>query len=267
MSVMEILTEEFLAELPEDPQVAFGMVIRRVDGFLAQALERAESDNVWGHYEDAKYTAMNTLVAVARRFGIEPFASMQVPQRRQFGYEDFDDFKCDLDHYAAQLVLDNSMRAKRDSIEIEPRLKERLRQHVHGIKTLIDQSDMPEPRRAALHKKIADFEAALEKSRVNVALVAAILVGILSGTANVAQIADSAALGKLVSNIMTTLGQAKAVDQATRELPPAQPSQPLLPPRRPEPEINFGDSALGGPSSKAKSRETFTADLDDEIPF
>lgn len=259
MSVMEILTEEFLAELPDDPQAAFGMVLRRADAYFAeafQAVDETENDG-WYAYETAQHTAMNTIVAVAKRYEIQPFASMVVPPRKGFGSEHFIEFKVDLDHYAAQLILDNSIRSKRDTVAIEPKVKDRLRQHVHGIKILIDQADMPEPRRAVLHKRIADFEAALEKPLVNVMMLAGVMVAILAGAANVTQLADSQTMHKLVATIMATIGQAKAIDEEKRELPPVQPPQPLLPPRP-------ADHVAGPPKGWG---EVSSASLDDEIPF
>ncbi|SME99476.1 hypothetical protein SAMN06265365_11476 [Tistlia consotensis] len=257
MSVTEILTEEFLAELPDDSRAAFGMVLRRADTYLAEALQAVDEteNSSWYVYETAQHTAMNTIIAVAKRYAIRPFADMAVPPRRGFGAQDFAEFKVDLDHYTAQLLLDNSIRSKRDAVVIEPKVKDRLRQHVYGIKTLIDQTEMPEPRRAVLHKRIADFEAALERPRVNVVMLAGVIVTILAGAANVAQLADSPAMQKLVANIMTTIGEAKAIDEEKRELPPVQPPQPLLPPRPAD-------------AKPPKERDgAFAADLDDDIPF
>ena len=108
-----------------------------------------------------------------------------------------------------------------------------------------------------MHKRIADFEAALEKPRVNVVMLAGAMVAILAGAANVAQLADSLTMHKLVATIMATIGQAKAIDEEKRELPPVQPPQPLLPPR---PADHVAGPAKG-------RRKTVTADLDDEIPF
>jgi hypothetical protein len=62
---------------------------------------------------------------------------------------------------------------------------------------------------------------------------------------------------KLVATIMATIGQAKSIDEDKRELPPAQPPLSLSPPRP-------ADHVAGAPKG---SRETFSADLDDEIPF
>jgi hypothetical protein len=78
----------------------------------------------------------------------------------------------------------------------------------------------------------------------------------LAAAASVTQLADSPAMSKLVATIMATIGQAKAVDEEKRELPPVQAPQPLLPPR---------PAAIAAPS-KAK-RKTFAGDPDEEIPF
>lgn len=258
MSVMNILTVEFLAELPDDSRAAFGMVLRRAEAYVAEALQAVDEgeSSSWRTYETAQHTAMNTIIAVAKRYEIQPFANMVVPPRKGFESEHFTEFKVDLDHYAAQLVLDNSIRSKRDAVAIEPKIKDRLRQHVYGIKALIDQADMAEPRRALLHKRIAEFEAALEKPRVNVVMLAGAMVAILASAANVAELADSQTMHKLVATIMATIGQAKAIDEEKRELPLVQPPQPLLPPRS-------ADYVAGA----KERRETSTPNLDDEIPF
>lgn len=258
MSVLDILTEEFLAELPDDPQMAFGMVLRRADEYLANALRAVDENesSSWYGYTTAQHTAMNTIIAVAKRYEIHPFATMALPPRKRFESEHFDEFKVDLDHYAAQLLLDNSIRGKRDAVAIEPKTKDRLRQHIHGIKTLIDQAEMPEPRRAVLHKKIADFEAALERPRVNVVMLAGVLVTILASAANVAQLTESQAMHKLIATIMSTIGEAKAVDEEKRELPPVQPPQALLPPR-PEEQV----------AGQSRPNRAPAHGLDDDIPF
>lgn len=255
---MDILSEDFLAELPDDPHAAFGMVLRRADAYVAearQAVDESEGSS-WYIYETAEHTAMNTIIAVAKRYDIQPFASMVVPPRDNFKSAQFTEFKVDLDHYAAQLLLDNSIRRKRDAVEIDSNVKDRLRQHIHGIKTLIDQADMPEPKRALLHKRIADFEAALEKPRVNVVMLAGVMVMILAGAANITQLADSRAMHKLVATIMATIGEAKAIDEEKRDLPPILPPQPLLPPR--------SNDSVAGPDER---RDTSATDLDEEIPF
>lgn len=55
---------------------------------------------------------------------------------------------------------------------------------------------------------------------------------------------------KLTNNVLQAVGEAKAVDDENRQLPPVQGPAALLPPRK-----------------NPKPRETVSDDLDDEIPF
>lgn len=116
MSVLDILTGEFLAELPDDPEAAFEMVLRRAESYDNDAIEQVDLSerNDLYNVETAQHTAMNTIIAVAKRYRIEPFAAMVVPPRKGFDSEQFTEFKVEVEHYAAQLALDNSIRSKHD---------------------------------------------------------------------------------------------------------------------------------------------------------
>ena len=82
------------------------------------------------------------------------------------------------------------------------------------------------------------------------------MVMILAGAANISQLVDSPAMNKLVATIMATIGEAKAIDEEKRDLPPVQSPKPLLPPR-PD-DITADSKEREGPSSTG---------LDDDIPF
>jgi len=234
------------------------MVLRRAETYVAEALQEVDDNerSSWYNYETAQHTAMNTIIAAAKTYEIEPFSQMIVPQRKNFGSDQFNDFKVDLDHYTAQLLLDNSIRSKRDAVEIDQKHKSRIRGHIHAIRELIDKADMPETKRALLLKRLSELEIALEKPRVNIVGLSHIIVAIFACTASVTQIADSAAIHKLVTTIMATIGEAKAIDEEKRELPLPHPPQPLLPPRP-------SDYA----AKSEKSHDSSEGNLDDEIPF
>jgi hypothetical protein len=111
-----------------------------------------------------------------------------------------------------------------------------------------------------LHARLAEFEAALEKDRINILKVGAWVLGILSVSANVLQLADSPTFQKLLSNVMVTVAEQKAVDDENRQLPPVDPMPLMLPPRR-------DDDDFAKPAPRSKVREDFSVNLDDEIPF
>lgn len=258
MNIFDFLKAEEIEDAPEDPAMAFTYLIRiaqgRFDARLNELAERETDSHTW---DDARLGYMSTVISLGKTYGIEPFSQMQVPRYSKFGYDEFRQFKADLDHYLAQLVMGNALRARRDTIPLSAEAKERIRTHIHHIKDHIDKTEMPEAKRAALHAKIAEFEAALEKDRVSVLKVGAWVLGILSVSANVLQLADSPTFQKLLSNVMVTVAEQKAADDDNRKLPPVEPMLMMLPPRRNE--------EIGQP--EARLSDDFSADLDDEIPF
>lgn len=255
MNIFDFLKQDEIEDAPEDPAMAFTYLVRIAQGRFDERQNELAQNDVEGYaWEDARMGFMSTVISLGKTYGIEPFSGLEVPRFSKFGYDDFRQFKADLDHYLAQLVMGNALRARRDSIKLSTEAKARIRTHLHHIKDHIDKTEMPEAKRAALHAKLAEFEAALEKDRLNILKVGAWVLGILSVSANVAQLADSQSFHKLVSNVMVTVGEEKAVDDENRKLPPVDPMPLMLPPRR--------DDDFGKPT-----RDLFSANLDDEIPF
>nr|MBP8245817.1 hypothetical protein [Phenylobacterium sp.] len=119
----------------------------------------------------------------------------------------------------------------------------------------LDKAPMPDAKRVVLLNKLADFEAALEKDRLNLVAVARVVFEILSVSCNVLALSDSDTLKRLITSVMADVAVAKAADDEQRRLPPVDPAPMMLPPRRDDSKVRRGP------------REDFSADLDDEIPF
>jgi hypothetical protein len=255
MNIFDFLTQEELDDAPEDRALAFTHLVRIAQSRLRIATHELNDrdDDDRERLDDARYGFMNTVVSLGKSLDIEPFKSMDMPRYENFDYGVHRQFRADLDHYMAQLVIGNTIRARGDSVAVSEDVKSRIRAHIHHIKQHIDKAEVSDAKRAALHAKLAAFETALEKDRVNVMVVGGMLIGLLAASANVATLADSPTFQKLVSNVMKDVAEAKAVDDEIRRLPPHDPPIALLPARRNEPPRPV--------------REEFSADLDDEIPF
>jgi hypothetical protein len=255
MNIFDFLKQDEIEDAPEDPAMAFAYLVRLINVRLEErlhALSETEGDS--HSYDDAWIGFMSTVISLGKTYNIEPFSALEVPRYQHFGYGDFRQFKADLDHYLAQLVMGNALRMRRDSIKLSNEAKERIRTHLHHIKDHIDKTEMPDAKRSALLAKLAEFEAALEKDRLNLLKVGAWVLGILSVSANVLQLADSPTFQKLLSNVMVTVAEQKAADDENRKLPPTDAMPLMLPPRR--------NDDLGKPA-----REEFSHDFNDEIPF
>lgn len=255
MSAFDILSSEFVDELPEEPRLAFAKIVERATSYLAtqRSLVDETERSSWAVYETAEHTAMNVIIASAKRLAIDPFDRMQVPVRTQFSSADYEQFKCDLDHYLTQLLLDNSIRTRSERASVSETTRQKIRNYLNAIKTQIDEADMPESRRAALRDKLAEFETMLDKTRVPVFALARILMEVLSISCNVLALSDSQTFHRLVSQAFAAVAEAKSVEDERRQLPPLDPPALLMPPRRADDE------------RKLRPKESY--DLNEDIPF
>ncbi|MEG3087818.1 hypothetical protein [Sphingomonas sp. PB4P5] len=251
MSILEFVNQDELDDLDEDHRVAFMQLVNAAQRSLSTKVSALDPDNQyeWQKAEELRYSFMNVVVAAAKRFEIEPFHSMDVPHYQNFRDGDHRQFKADLDHYVTQLILDNSLRAKRDSVEVLPRTKDQLRTYLSGLKQCIEKGNMTAAKREALLKKLDAFEAELEKRRLNMLAVARLSYLILSIPGTVWASVDIT--HKLTTNIMQTVAEAKAAEDETKQL-----------------HSNAQPKALSAPRKEAPPRRAnFGDELDDDVPF
>ena len=247
MNIFDFVTQEELDDLPEDPNLAFATFVRHALRRLADRTQELEHEASWNLLEDARHGFMNVVIAAGKRYGIEPFASMEVPRLADFNNNVHRQFRADLDHYMTQLLLDNSIRGKQDSVIIEPKTKDRIRNYLHNLKTCVENATLPEAKKAALLNKLAEFEAELEKRRLSLLAVARVTLEILALPGAVWASAEIA--HKLMTNVLQTVHQAKVEEDEARRLPPVMPPAALSPPRTEKPHIQASSS------------------LNDDIPF
>ena len=255
MIIFDFLTQEEIDDLPDDdPHAAFTTFVRTAQRRLGERTAQLDSSdqNNWEQLEEARHGFMNVVIAAAKKYEIEPFASLSVPRLEKFDLHIHRQFKADLDHYLTQLLLDNSSRAKRDSVLVSPELKTTIRTYLHHLKQAIDNAeDLTEARRSILLRKLAEFEAELEKKRLNLLTVTVIAITILSAPGGLGATADIAS--KLITNILRAVGDAKLADDEARRLPPSEAPMAITGPRRDDPDLT-------SPSVRK-------SDIDDEIPF
>lgn len=253
MNIFDFITQDEIEDLPDnDPHGAFVSFVRIAQKRLGDRVRDLDgAEEGWREVKEAQQSFMNITVAAAKKFGIEPFASMEVPRLKDFDSDDDRQFRSDLDHYITQLVLDVSSRARRDSVFITPELKTTIRTYVHHLRDLIEKSDdLSSDKREILLQRLTDFEAELDKKRLNLLTVTLLVITFASAPGGVWGSIEMA--NKLVSNIARAVGDAKAADEATRRLPSAEPQFAITGPRP------------GDLKPAPKSRRD---DMDDEIPF
>lgn len=239
MMIFDFITQDEMDDLPDDdPQEAFTRFVEIARRRLADHLATlGEDENDWHKRAEAQHGFMNVVVAAAKRFEIQPLADLSVPRATKFDSDIYREFRSDLDHYLTQLLLSNSARAKRDSVLLTPEFRSTIRAYVFNLRELIENNkEMDEGKRRDLLKHLANFEAALEKKRINLLAVTAMAITLLGAPGAFGSSADIA--GKLVSNIMRAVGEARTHENATRHLPSTAPPLAITGPR---PQVNMDD--------------------------
>lgn len=252
MSILNFVDQDQLDELNEDPKIAFMELVNLAQRSLhdqTKTLDEEERSD-WQKIEDLRLSFMNVVLSSAKRFEVEPFVSMEVPHRKQFDMRDYDQFKFDLDHYVTQLVLDNSLRSKTDTVAILPKTKDTIRGYINGLRECIEKGNMDGKKREALLQRLDALEAELEKRRVSMMTIARIAYHLWAVPGSMWASYD--VTNKLLSSMMHNVAEAKEEENAQKQLPASEPPKALSPPRQPRPKM-FG--------------ETSFADNSDEVPF
>ena len=139
-------------------------------------MSEGEQDERWGDVHAAQYSFMNMVSALAKSNWVADFADRPLPKRVGYQGDEWQEFKADLDHFLVQHLNTRMRRNRRESISLGDDFKEQIRTHLHHIKVQIDRSGLPESRRSALHVRLAEFEKALEKGHMSLALAGVAII-------------------------------------------------------------------------------------------
>lgn len=208
---------------------------------LSQQTDKLDPDNEyqWRQKEEIQQRFMNVIVAASKKFEIEPFASMAIPTHSNYQNSDYKQFQSDMDHFVTQIIIDNSMRSKKFSVEILPKSKDQIRRYVHGLRECIENSNMTSQKRKILLNKLDSFEKELEKRRMNFLAVTLLSFEILAIPG--ATWASVDVTQKLVTNITRLVAEAKQLEEQNRQIEPPPAAKALSPPRPSEKAVNWDD--------------------------
>ena len=255
MSIWAFLTQSEIDDAP-DGEEGFAQLVRIAQERLDQRLSQfdREDNSGWNRVAESEMLFSRTVLNLGKSYDIEPFVSMQIP-REGYNTSEYTEFRHELDDAVAHLVLTNAIKLRRDTMIVPNGVKEAIRTHLHHIRGHLERADISDAKRAALKRKLDEFDAALDKNRFNYLAAGRVAMEILSLTANVLSVTESATVHKLLTKMMQAVAEAKAEDDEKRNLPSSDPPPVMLPAKREEPKV------VSGP------REDFSAGLDDEIPF
>jgi len=254
MIVFDFITQEEIDDLPDDdPQAAFVRFVRIAQRRLGERIREIDTSDEagWRELKEAQHGFMNVVVAAAKNYRIEPFVSLGIPRVREFDSDINQQFRADLDHYLTQLLLDNSSRAKRDSVLVPLELKTTIRTYLFHLRELIEKADdLDQAKRESLLRCLFEFEAELDKKRLSLLAVTMLAITFLGAPGALWSSADVA--NRVLTNILRVVGEAKMADDAMRRLPSSEAPKAITGPRPNDPNL---------------AKKSTRPDMDDEIPF
>ncbi len=252
MEIFDFIKSHELDDLSEDPERAFIQFVRLAQPRLEERLEelgQRDQEN-YELIDDAKYGFQNVVLGAARKFAIEPFASLAMPTIVQFDDKSYRQFRADLTHYLTQILLIAADRDRSDSVPLPEKSQDSLRQYIHHLRAAIDKSTLTDAKKAVLHKRLDALETELSRKRVRFLVVARVVIEILSVPGALYERYE--VVQRLTTNIIREVGEAKAVEDEQKHIPTIEQHVVLAPPR----------------PTKSTSKELFNRDeMDEEIPF
>lgn len=244
--VNELIDDETLDSLPDDPGMAFVLFERACRKTMQDEIERLDNGN---SIQYLQLDFMHDVVAAAQHWNIPEIKDFRLPPTADFRWEKYEEFNRKVRFFVTTYRLQNKTARSLYSVELQGNHRDRIRTLVAHLKTAIDHADMPDWRKDRLRKRIVDFEKALDGKRISFSDAMVFAAALGAGLYGLGEGADG--MAKVIHEIVVAIGQSKEIEDETR------PPIPKLELPKPIYQIEYKDGS-------ASFRRD---DLDDKIPF
>lgn len=234
-----ILTEEDLegARLYSmEPEVRFRYVERIVQERVAKA-----SRQEFPAYDDFDYMA--AVLAAAKVFGVTELCDWKLPSRTDDSWHDqCQSFRGEAMRVSMEIMLRHKSKPESDpdTVELDPKSKEKMKFHLRQISNAVEESDVPGWKKDELRSALAALEKEIDKASFRVAEIVAQLCKVVGLSDRITAAAEK---------LMTVMLETK---QAYTKRLPADPAPKQIEDKRPK-------QPQGG--------KGFDRALSDDIPF
>lgn len=239
-----MITDEELAALPEDPELAFVEFERIIRARLQKQEERANSEQRDANLSRLEY--MNKVLAAAKEFEIGEIGKYSLPRAGSSSfYEAYGVFLTAVDHFTTKVRIRQAPRNRQGSVGLDGNTKAKIHHYIEQIRGAIEAAELPDKKRDSLYGKLERFALEVDRNRTSLEAAMAVYIAVCDGIGQGFQKLEPAR--KWVDSVGVLLGRAKEVEDDLR-------------PGLPKPTVRKQIEA------PAKTR-TLSSDLDEEIPF
>jgi hypothetical protein len=246
MSGYELIPEATYNNLPQDPIDQFVVLVNVAQGNLSRLLDQSSSGEL---ESELRSQFMSTICGIAEALSIDGLPTMGT---NLADYNEYHRFQVYLAGVVAKVRLQSNLVARPYSVALGRRTKARLQLEIDQLKHSVSESDLPNDKKAALLRKLGEFEEELAKQRISFARVMGIAssITLLCGGVTTT-LADAPKAIETVVTIIQLIGEDKEKEEQERLrlLPPPSKALP-----------NFVQA------SQAPKTVAFD-DMDDDVPF
>ena len=249
----ELISEEEFANLSEDDEQCFV----EFEAICRRNMNRMINENSPGSFDravQAQYMAAVSSVAV--ECGLPNLAHPQAIENEDGFYEAYSRFALAVQGEVARIRVRGRRSRNTLSVQLTDNTRTKIWHYVSRLREVIDASDLPAARKAAMHGRLQELIEELEKRHLNLGKAMLVLSMLMANLAGATTIAAEGPVA--VTQIMRLIGVDKtSEEEALSRLAPPPKALPA-PPRKPAPVQK----------QSAPSWETASGgDLEDEIPF
>jgi hypothetical protein len=226
-----MITDDELAELPEDPMLAFvqfeKILRERVDEQELQAFKLAE-EGVPVPYSVSSYKLeyISKVLAAATVYKIHALQNWTVPSARGDVDELYTAFTADVDHFTTQVRIQNAPRNRQNSVGLDGNTKATIHHYIQRIREAIEKADLPEDKKDSLYSKLNNFALEVDKNRTALQAGMAVYIAVCDGIGQGFRKLEP--VRKMIDSIAALLGRAKEAEDSLRL--PSPPELRRIPP-------------------------------------
>jgi hypothetical protein len=240
-----VITDDEMAELPSDPELAFVAV----EKILRNSLERHEFDAKNNDYnpDPSRLEYMTKVLASARAYNINALDELKVPRVTKLGLDkECQNFTADVDFVTMQIRLNSARFNREGTVKLDQTTKRKIHHFIQQIRDAIDECDeLDSEKKGDLLNKLNKFAFEVDRARTRLQagmmFFATVCAGIGDGFEKLKPVRD------MFDSVSGLLGQAIHLEEHfSPRLPGPSERKRLEPPspRPPEPEISQSDDDI-----------------------
>lgn len=211
MSEYDLIPEDAYANLPQDPNDKFAVLVRVAQTNLARLLDQSGSSDF---STEIRSQFISIIGGIAEALGIEGLPQIG---NDLAAYDKYQMFQVYLAGVVAKVRLQGQLVARPFSVELGRISKAKIQQEIDQLRQSIDGSDLSDKKKSALRDKLDDLQTELEKQRLSFAramAIAASIMTIVGGGA--AALANAPKAAETVITIIRIVGEDKDKEEQGR---------------------------------------------------